>query len=108
MPYKFEYTKQTLPREKDRRLKLTNEDIKEITKLIRETKMSNQAIWDLYWVSRKRIYLIRYPEQAEKEREAYKLRRMDWRYYKKEKHTKAIKDLRHYKQENKDILINKE
>ena len=105
MPYKHEYTKTLLPRDLDRRVKLTEQDKIDIKKLIDYTLLSNQDIATMFWVSRKTIYLIRNPLQAKKENEAYKIRRLDWRYYNKDKHTKSIKDLRRYKQKNLDKLL---
>ncbi len=97
MPYKFEIDHIKLPKEKDRRIKLTEEDKKEIQELINKW-LSNSVIWDMFWVHRKTIYLIRFPEQAKKEKEDYSLRRMDWRYYDSEKHKKQVKEYRRYKQ----------
>lgn len=106
MPYKHEYTHTKLPRKLDRRVRLTEQDKVEIKKLISTTNLSNTQIAEQYGVHRKTIYLIRNPEQAKKEKEAYKIRRSDWRYYNKDKQREAIKETRRYKQENKDVLIN--
>ena len=105
MPYKHETTHTKLPRKLDRRVKLTEQDKVEIKKLISTTNLSNQQIAEQYWVHRKTIYLIRNPEQEKKEKEAYKIRRLDWRYYNKDKHREAIKKTRHHKQKNKDKLV---
>ena len=98
MPYKFETDHIILPEWKDRRVKLTQEDKKEIQELINKW-LSNSTIWDMFWVHRKTIYLIRYPEQAKKEKEDFSLRRMDWRYYDKDKHTKQVREHRQYKKQ---------
>jgi len=105
MPYKIDTDKKKLPKKLDRRIKLSETDKEEIIYLIHTTHLSNQSIWDLYSVSRKVIYLIRNPIQATKEKEAYKLRRLDWRYYNKDKQTIAIRNTRRYRQTNKDLLI---
>ena len=63
MPYKFDTDKKHIPRNKDRRVKLTDKDKEEILVLIKTTTLSNQVIWNMYWVHRKNIYLIRNPEQ---------------------------------------------
>lgn len=105
MPYKFTTDKLKLPRKLDRRVRLTEQDKDEIKKLISSTNLSNQEIAEQYWVHRKTIYFIRYPDQAKKEKEQAKLRRLDWRYYNKDKHREAIKEHRQYKQKNKHLLI---
>lgn len=105
MPYKHEYTHTKLPRRLDRRIKLTEQDRVEIKKLISTTNLSDALIAEQYWVHRKTIYYIRNPEQHKKEKEQYKIRRLDWRYYNKEKQREAIKETRRYKQDNKEQLI---
>ncbi len=104
MPYKIETDHMKLPRELDKRVRLTDDDKQEIRELIWQW-LGNQEIAVRYWVHRKTIYLIRNPKQALKEKEDYKLRRLDWRYYNKDKHTIAIKETRKHRYENKDLLI---
>ena len=104
MPYEFDYKHHTLPKELDRRIKLSDTDKEEINILIKQG-LWNSEIAVKYWVHRKSIYLIRNPIQAQKEKERYKLRRLDGRYYNKEKQSMAIRDTRRYKQKNKDKLI---
>ena len=70
MPYKFEQTKKKLPKELDRRIKLTNEDREEIIKLI-SSWLSDSEIGSMFWVSRKTIYFIRKPEQLIKNKQDY-------------------------------------
>lgn len=103
-PYKFDTDKKKLPRSLDRRVRLTELDKDTIKKLI-VIWLSDKEIAMQFKVHRKTIYLIRKPEQALKEKEAFKLRRLDWRYYNKEKQTKAIKSLRKYKKQNINKLI---
>jgi hypothetical protein len=90
MPYLFETKWKKLRRENDRRVKLSASDKADILILISKW-LSDKQIWEMYWVHRKTIYLIRNPEQSAKEKAAYKLRRLDWRYYNKDKHNTAIK-----------------
>lgn len=103
MPYKHETDKKKLPRKLDRRVKLTQEDRRDISHIPLYYWNSMVAKW--YWVHRKLIYLIRNPEQAKKEREAYKERRKDWRYYNKDKHRESIKDTRKHRTKNINSLI---
>jgi hypothetical protein len=48
MPYKHEYTKTLLPRDLDRRVKLTEQDKIDIKKLIDDTLLSNQDIATMF------------------------------------------------------------
>ena len=105
MPYKIDTDKKLLPKKLDRRIKLTEVDKIAIRILIDTTWLSNKEIWDMFWVHRKTIYLIRKPTQAQKEKDAYKLRRLDWRYYNKEKQTIAIRDTRKHRYNNKNKLL---
>lgn len=106
MPYKFETDWLKIRKENDRRIKLSDSDKEEIKELIWKW-LSYKEIWDKYSVHRKTIYLIDKPLQALKEKEEFKIRRLDWRYYNKEKHTQAIKKTRENKKElnNKNLLI---
>jgi transposase len=54
-----------------------------------------------YGVSKRLIILYANPEIEEHSKDLYRQRRKDGRYYKKEKHTKAIREHRNYK---KDII----
>lgn len=105
MPYKFEVEHKKLPRHLDRRIKLTPEDKIEIENLLSKWVAQNE-IARIYWVSRKSIYYIKYPERKKADAELRKILAKDWRYYDKEKHREAIKKTRSYKQKNKDLLIN--
>ena len=104
MPYEFETKRKKLPKNLDRRIKLSEEDKIDIEILLSKWVSQNQ-IAKHYWVSRKTIYYIKYPDKLKKDREQYKIRRLDWRYYNREKHTRAIKKTRNHKQKNKDLLI---
>lgn len=104
MPYKFDTDKKRLPRNLDRRVRLTELDKIQIKELI-TIWLSDKEISIQFKVHRKTIYLIRKPEMALKQKQDYKIRRLDWRYYNKERHTKSIKSLRKHKKENINLLI---
>ncbi len=107
MPYAFQTHKIKLPRSHDRRVKITEEHKLQIKDLffnehtpIREIARRFEKI-----CSRKSIQYILFPER---QRKNYALRVKNGgskRYYKKEKHTVAIRTHRQYKQKvlNKTI-----
>lgn len=94
MPYKFEYDGTPMPRNKDRRVKLTEEQRREI----RESSLSQQKLADYYHVSRRLIQFVKDPEkQAENIRR--RLERGGWmQYYDKDAQTTATREHRRYKQ----------
>lgn len=98
MPYAFDHYKLRIPRAKDRRIKLTDEDREHIKKMyddgakIREIARAYEGK-----ASRRLIQLILFPERAEHAKRLYKLRSQDGRYYKKERHKKYMKRHRTYK-----------
>ena len=104
MPYKIETEKKLLPKELNRRIKLSDKDRIEIDELIKKW-LSNQVIANMFWVHRTTIYLIRNPEQAKKGKEAFKLRQATWVYYNKERQRKAMSDTRKHRYKNKDKLL---
>jgi len=94
MPYWFEICKIKLPKEKDRRRKLTDEEKEEIKELYRKG-------WSIRKIakkfqdkcSRRLVQFILFPER-------YKHSRINWHwrnYYNKEKHAKIMKEYRRYK-----------
>lgn len=93
MPYKIEKVK--LPRELDRRVKLTDQERDEIKENI--DWLSQRKLAQKYKVSRRLISFIQDPSKLERVRDQYKERRKDWRYYNKEKHREYIKGTRKYK-----------
>lgn len=95
MPYKFETDKLKIPHEKDRRVKLTQEQREEIKELY--GKISQRKLAKLYGVSRRLIIFIGRPETLERNLQLRQLRGGSMNYYKKEKNTKAIKKTRTYK-----------
>ena len=93
MPYKIEKIK--LPKELDRRVKLTDQQRDEIKTNI--DWLSQRKLALKYNVDRKTIRFIQFPEVLEAHKIAYAERRKDWWDYNKEKHREAIKDTRKYK-----------
>lgn len=95
MPWKSEKIK--LPRELDRRVKITKEDKEKVLKLHR-AGWSQRAIAKEIGCSRRAVVFIIYPERKELSRKLYAERRLDGRYYNKEKHVQAVMEHRRYKQ----------
>ena len=95
MPYKSEKIK--LPKELDRRVKLTDEQRKEIKDLYGTGCYSLNGLAQRFGVSKKTILLIVNEESAERARQ---YRKEHWREFQgtKEEHREAIKKTRHYKQ----------
>lgn len=93
MPYKFETDKKKIPREYDRRVKLTDEQRDEI----RRSELGYRPLGRMYGVDRKLIRMIKDPEYKQKIVEQFKRRQKDGRYYKKELHREQMKGHRRYK-----------
>ena len=83
--------------EYDSRKKITEEMKQEILK--EEGKLSQRKTARKYGISRRAVTFIWYPERLKRAKELYKIRRLDGRYYNREKHTRAIKKLREKKQD---------
>ena len=98
MPYKSE--KMKLPRELDRRVKLTEEQRQQIREEYATGATSLIALANKYEVSKRTIQFTLYPERYTKAREQFKERRKDGRYKgTKEQWAKIQKEHRQYKQE---------
>jgi hypothetical protein len=95
MPYKFDTEKKKIERRFDRRIKLTDIERDEIKKLY--GRFSQRELARRFNVSRRLVIFIGCPEKYEHSKELYKERRKDGRYYKKSRHTKAVKRLREHK-----------
>ena len=109
MPYRFEQI--PISNEKlDRRVKLTEEDKKNIVDEYRGGAISINALARKYNVSKRLIQFTLFPERKEKARKDYLERRKDGRYYDKDKHTEHTRNHRNYKKElwNKGLLKPKE
>jgi hypothetical protein len=93
MPYK--HIKLKIPKEFDKRRKLSDEDKKQIKAnygLISQRKLAK-----MFNVSRRTITFIGCPDKLKRHKELSKLRNKY--YYNKEKHKEYIKNHRRYKQE---------
>jgi len=95
MPYKCE--KLSIPKEYDRRRKLSDEDRAKIQELY--GKVSQRKLAKMFNVSRRLIQFIGDPNKKKRDLELRELRGGSKIYYQKEKHTKAIREHRQYKQE---------
>jgi hypothetical protein len=96
MPYKFQTDKTLLPRDKDRRVKLTDVQREQIKENIEG--LSQRKLADKYGVSRRMIAFIVDPSKLE-ENKKRREERGGWKqYYNKEEHTFATREHRHYKQ----------
>jgi hypothetical protein len=93
MPHSFEIDHKHLPRELDRRVKITpflREIIKEMRHwheqypFVYRKPISLHKIEKMTGVSRRMIQFILYPERLKKVKEQFKQRRKDGRYYYKE------------------------
>ena len=97
MPYKSESIK--LPKQYDRRIKLTDVQRDEIKEKYTSGVYSQRALAREYNVSRRLISFIVDPEKYEISKEQFKERRKDGRYNPdKELHNKIQKEHRRYKQ----------
>ena len=98
MPYKFDTDKIKLPRESDRRVKLTDDNKAHIS-LLHEQGLSQRTIAKCVGCSRKMVVFILYPERYEHAKALYKERRKDGRYYDRKKHTQHVSTYRKHKKE---------
>lgn len=97
MPYKSEKIK--LSREQDRRVKLTEEQRKEIRDKYESGMYSQRKLAAEYGVSRRLIQFTTDPDKYERAKEQFKERRKDGRYTPtKEEYAKVIREHRQYKQ----------
>lgn len=110
MPYKSEKVAINNPK-LDKRVKLSDADRENIKSDYKSGDISIRGLERKYGVSRRLIQFILFPERAEKAKKDYAERRKDGRYYDKDKHTKAVREHRNYKNElykNDLISENKE
>ena len=97
MPYKSEKIK--LPKELDRRFKLTDEQREEIKYKYKTGLYSQRKLAEEYGVSRRLIQFILDPQKQERNRELFKENRKDGRYKQsKEEWAKTVREHRRYKQ----------
>ena len=105
MPYA--HTKLRIPRELDRRVKITPEKRAEIVALYKVERLAQRAIARQTGISRRMISFILFPEREALCRAQYKERRSDGRYYHKEKWRVQMRNHRRYKQSIRGKLIEK-
>lgn len=89
----------------DKRIKLTQEDKKEIVRL-RDEGWSLNRLADKFEVSKRLIDFTLHPEKLEENKRLRRERLLNdpQRYYDREKHTKSIQDIRaRKKQEHKEL-----
>ena len=100
MPYKFEKEKKVLAKpELDKRRKLTDEDKEMIKGEYKTGLISINGLARKYGVSKRTIQFTLFPERLERNKELYKERRKDGRYYDKDKHREYMKGHRRRKKE---------
>jgi transposase len=85
----------------DRRMKLLPCQKERMKWMYENSGLSYNQLAKKYGVSKRLIILYANPEIEEHSKDLYRQRRKDGRYYKKDKHTKAIREHRNYK---KDII----
>lgn len=103
MPYAFETKKIKMPKNLDRRIKLTDDD-KERIKIRHNEGESIHGLSRAYNVNRRLIQFVLFPERLELNKQL-RAKRGGWKqYYNKEYNTKAIREHRQYKQ---SVLQNK-
>lgn len=95
MPYKFEYKHLIKKREDDKRVKLSEDDKKEIRKIYAQGLMSQRQLATMFNVSRRSIQFVLDPEKLKRNYEQFKERSKDGRYYDKERHKKYMREHRH-------------
>lgn len=98
MPYACEG--KLIPKDKDRRVKLTDADREEIKRLA--GTMSQQRLAKQFKVSRRLISFILHPEQHKENLKRRAERGGSTQYYNRERHTKAIREHRRYKKKLAD------
>ena len=104
MPHFFEKYHLKVSREQDRRVKISDAMRKTIIKRYYADGISQRQIAMSTGVSRRMVSFILFPEKYEKARQQYKERRLDGRYYNKEKNKMAIQKTREYKKSLKFMI----
>lgn len=108
MPYTFEIQKKLIPREYDRRVKISNEQKEEIKQLYSTGKFSYRSLAKEYGVTKNTIRDTIYPEKAIENR-AKKLKRAKEKnyYYDSKKNTESMRKHRQYKKllEDNNLLL---
>jgi len=97
MPYRYERLKIKLPRDLDRRIKLSEEDKQAIVQLYKTTGISTRSLAAQYGVSRRSIQFILDPDKLVRNLEMRDARGGSMIYYDKDKHNESMKEHRKYK-----------
>ena len=99
MPYKSELKKIRLPREHDRRVKLTDEDREDIKKLFTRDKLGVREIARMYEgkCSRRLIQLILFPERYEVMKKRQKDEKPWLKSYDRKERARIAREHRSYK-----------
>ena len=98
MPFQYERLRWHLPKEYNRRIKLTDRDKETIKKIHSQGTESINGLARLYGVSKRLIQFVLFPERYEKNKELRAIRGGSKRYYNREKNRLAEKNTRNYKQ----------
>jgi len=104
MPYKFQTENIKMPRNKDRRIKLLDCQKRMIPIMYATRLFSQRSLARAFGVSRRLISFILNPKQHEANKELFKARQKERRYYDREKNTKATREHRRYKKKVLDEL----
>lgn len=99
MPYS--HTKLKIPLELDRRAKISLAQRQQIKTMYASGKYSQRQLARMFDVSRRLITYYIDDQKLEHHKELAQIRRMDQRYYDKDKHREYTKKHRRYKQELK-------
>lgn len=107
MPYKFESEKLLIPKEHDKRRKLSEEDKTDIKRLYERGEYSQRGLARLYGVSRRLIQFIIDPIKHEENLQRRKERGGSAFYYDKDKQRSYMKTHREHKKQlnNNSLLI---
>lgn len=107
MPYQFDYEKMKIPRELDRRVKITPELRKEVIAMYKCEGLGIREIARrVPQISRRSVQMILFPDRYKLMLEQFKERRLDGRYKPdKEKWASTMREHRAYKQSIKEKLI---
>lgn len=109
MPYKFQTLKIKLPREYDRRVKITEQDKAEIKKMyFKEGLPIREITRRIGKISRRSIQIIIFPERGEKQKKDYKEREQSKKSYQKVKGKKWATIMKNHRRYKQKILKNEE
>ena len=97
MPYKFQTDKLLIPKEHDKRIKLTQEDKELIKHLYETTDTSHRKLATQFGVSRRLIQFILDPEKQKANLQAREASGGSKQYYNKETHAKTMRAYRSHK-----------